>query len=274
MGRKVILLMKNQAGSVSRDLNNLSRHSLRVNLVPEFRDYGITKILKVYGRELFDCIDCLKVRALVNTIYSAVQKPNRLDEPLLVEMDVYIVLDVRAELTALVDYWERVEEDAIETFTALQWVVHRKYHKTGRARWLSECEKSCYAKQYWENGMIAKGEWLSLSNILETDRDTILGGRRNDGLFRGSTNMAWVLSDEEQQALLALEYERSLFKETQLQDLQPTVLLLQDGELESVQNRKCWARDCDFALKNSLSDAVSWTGIIGGLRRYGTLRML
>jgi len=274
MGRNTIPLIKNQAGSVSRDPNKLSRYLLQINLVPELRYYGIAKILQVYGRELLDCVNCLKVLALVNTIYSTAQKTNKSDGSLLVEMDVYIALDIRADLTMLVDYWERAEEDATETFIALYWVVRWKHHKTGRARWLAEHQKSRYAKRYRENGMIAKGEWLSLPNVLESDRDTILGGRRSDGLFRGSINMAWVLSDEEQQALLALEYKRSLSEKTQLQALLRTVVLLQDGEHKSAQDKRYWARDCDSALKTSLSDAVSCTKNLAGLRRYGILRML
>ena len=274
MNRSSISLMENQAGSVSRNLEKPYNYSLRVKLVPELREYGVTKILLVYGREPFDCVDCLKVRALVNTIYSATQKTDVSDTSLLVEMNVYIALDIKADLAALVEYWQHLEEDAAETILVLYWVIHWKSHKVGQARRLIEREKNLYPKRYQTKGMIAKGEWLNLPNILESDRNAILGGRRSDGLFRGCANMAWAISDKEQQALLALEHHRSSAGEMQLQSLRRTVFLLQDRKLEPSQNKGSWVCECDSGLKTSMSDAVSYIENLRGSRRYGIARMV
>ncbi len=274
MNRYAISLMENQAGSVSRNPKKPYKYSLQLKLMPELQEYGVIKILLVYGRELFNCMDCLKVRALVNTMYSDAQEKDLSDTSLLVEMSIYIALDIRADLALLVEYWQSLEEDATETFFALYWIIHWKRHKIGRARRLVEREKNWYSKRYRKNGMIARGEWLSLPNVLESDRNAILGGRRSDGLFRGNANMAWVVSDNEQQALLALEYRRSLTEETQLHSLRRTVLLLPDGKLKLSRNKGLWACECDSGLKTSLSDAVSYIKNLSGSRRYGIARMV
>jgi hypothetical protein len=274
MNSNAIVVMKNQAGTVSRDSDDSSKHTLRVELVPELQDYGITEIIQVYGREFFDCMDCLKVRALVNTVYASVPELEEQDRSLLVETDAYIGLETREELTALVGYWERAEENAAKTFSVLFWAVRWKQHKMGRARRLTEREKTRYAKRYRDRGMIAEGEWLSLLNVLDSDRNAILGGRQSDGLFRGSANLAWILSDEEQQALLAIEHGKSCAEEMHLRGLQRTVILSHEQELKPAQHRRSWTLECDPALKRSLSAPVAWVGYFSESRRYGVYHIL
>lgn len=93
------------------------------------------------------------------------------------------------------------------------------------ARRLSESEKSSYLPEYQDYMMIGMGSSINLSNISWETFCEFLGDKYPDGEFPGGSNQAYIITQEQWDALIAMDKSEGEKKarqelETELADLE------------------------------------------------------
>lgn len=73
------------------------------------------------------------------------------------------------------------------------------------SRRLSEAQKSRYFLEYQDYMMIGVGGSIELSNISRQMLSEFLGDKRPDGKFPGSSNQAYIITQEQWDALIAMD---------------------------------------------------------------------
>ena len=81
------------------------------------------------------------------------------------------------------------------------------------ARRFTEQEKEPYADWFKESGLVLIKSIAVLPHISITDIASVIGDRGSDGSFCGSNNMAFFVSDEEADALRAIEQRKAIAQE-------------------------------------------------------------
>lgn len=72
------------------------------------------------------------------------------------------------------------------------------------ARHLTEEERQNYRPEFWDTIFIGMGEHIPLDYVSWEELHEALGNRRSDGDFLGCGNAAWIITQDEWDALLSI----------------------------------------------------------------------
>lgn len=83
------------------------------------------------------------------------------------------------------------------------------------ARRFTDAEKARYAEWYRDYGFARSGDVIYLDNVIWRDLYEVIDDRKADGAFPGTDNHAWIITEDEKAALIALNQQRAAEKAAQ-----------------------------------------------------------